>query len=530
MKQPLKGILVLEFTQFITDLFMGLKLENLVSKVIKIERPDFDETRKRINLKNLFLDRSTLNPILIVVLILSISFINIQRFWGQKSTATIRLEGYKESGSCIVTNPKDEAWNIEFERTNLLGDLAPNMTYTRRDPSSVLKVNGKFYVWYSYSLTYGAGKISPWDLNDLYYATSTDSYTWTEQGIAVGRGSAGSYDYRSAFTTEVFYHNEMFYLIYQASDSQANLNKNNTIAMAYSVSPDGPWTKLEEPLLYPSSSESVAFDKNAVHDPCIVHFNNKFYMYYKGEGNEQNTCGVGIWGNKKQVKWGVAIADNITGPYVKSEQNPISNTGHEVCVWNSGDGIGIMLHQDGPEYGTTQYSNDGINFEIKGEVDFPFLKPYQSTYPEAAGLYRHINQETSPVSGVSWGLSHVLLWDGPGWMHLKRFENKNKQAVIYDADNQGIIIDETASTSKNFVKQVNVYPNPTTDNIYIKGAASGIYSLKIINLIGNVINTQTYDATNNSTVNISNLSKGLYILRLINTENSQIHQLKFIKK
>ena len=83
--------------------------------------------------------------------------------------------------------------------------VAPDPKYTRRDPSAVIKVKNKYYMWYSYSITNDANKTAPWDLNDLYYATSTDGITWKEEGIAVGRGVPGSYDARSVFTVITSY-------------------------------------------------------------------------------------------------------------------------------------------------------------------------------------------------------------------------------------------------------------------------------------------------------------------------------------
>ena len=70
------------------------------------------------------------------------------------------------------------------------------------------------------------GKQAPWDLNDLYYATSTDGLTWTEQGAAIERGVGSIYDARSAFTTEIFVHNNTYYLVYQAAADQNGISYN----------------------------------------------------------------------------------------------------------------------------------------------------------------------------------------------------------------------------------------------------------------------------------------------------------------
>lgn len=51
----------------------------------------------------------------------------------------------------------------------------------------------------------------------------------------------------------------------------------------------------------------------------------------------------------RETKWGVAISDRIEGPYQKSEYNPITNSGHETCLWPYKDGMAAMLTTDGVE-------------------------------------------------------------------------------------------------------------------------------------------------------------------------------------
>ncbi len=347
------------------------------------------------------------------------------------SYATTREKQYKADGCSSVSIPNSKEWNTEFKHTELLGDLAPDRNYTRRDPSAVIKVADKYYVWYSYSPTVMTGKQAPWDLNDLYYATSTDGLTWTEQGAAIERGVGSIYDARSAFTTEIFVHNNTYYLVYQAAADQNGIYNRNTVCMAHASSPDGPWTKVTEPVLRPTYTSDIYFDNNAVHDPCIVHYNNKFYLYYKGECNCMGSAGCNTWCNPvcglgKQVKWGVAVADSPTGPYVKSEYNPITNTGHEIMVWPYKTGVAILQHQDGPEAMSIQYSEDGLNFEMKGNV---------SDIPEAAGLFRSDKSDTNPHTGISWGLGHVLMWNyASGWMYITRFDTIAPEGLTVSAN------------------------------------------------------------------------------------------------
>ena len=55
----------------------------------------------------------------------------------------------------------------------------------RRDPSDIIKVDELYYVWYS------KGKISPGYDATVWYATSTDGHKWTEEGMALAKGTAG---------------------------------------------------------------------------------------------------------------------------------------------------------------------------------------------------------------------------------------------------------------------------------------------------------------------------------------------------
>ncbi|WP_144059639.1 family 43 glycosylhydrolase [Rhodopirellula sallentina] len=336
-----------------------------------------------------------------------------------ESAATIREQHYLANG-CEVDNPAKPEWNIAFTSSLLKGDLAPDPTYTRRDPSSVILVDGTYYVWYSYSLTHDTNKIAPWDLNDLYLATSKDGETWKEQGVAVPRGVEGSFDHRSVFTTEIFVHDDVYYLIYQAAADVDGIYNRNVVGMAHAQSPDGPWKKLDAPVLTPTYTEQMFFDNRAVHDPCLIHYRDKFYLYYKGECSCRDNENCRQWCNppcglRKQVKWGVAISDSPTGPFEKSPYNPITNTGHEVMVWKYGTGIAILQHQDGPEAKTIQYAEDGLNFQVMGTV---------KNMPEAAGLFRPNEPDDTPHSGVQWGLSHVLKWNaGPkGWMYIQKYQ------------------------------------------------------------------------------------------------------------
>ncbi len=319
-------------------------------------------------------------------------------------------------------------WFCDFKTFDLKGDFAYEEGVTRRDPSDIISVNSTYYVYYSRATgeTHGFGtgdpekKVFPWDKTEVWYATSKDGWTWDEQGLAVPRGPAGAYDDRSVFTPQVMVHDGKYVLVYQTVKAPYVNRVKNQVGMAIADSPDGPFKKLDAPILSPSDDgewlgeedsrfkvkKQGSFDSHKVHDPTLVYYKDKFYLYYKGERmGERKTFGG------REIKWGVAIADKLEGPYVKSEYNPITNSGHELCVWPYNGGIAALIITDGPERNTIQWSPDGINFEIKSHIKWG---------PPAAGLDTSLDYEKGPLEAVTWGLTHQYV--SYDWQHIKRFE------------------------------------------------------------------------------------------------------------
>ncbi len=334
-------------------------------------------------------------------------------------------------------------WFGEFQVFDLKGDLAYEEGVVRRDPSAVIQAEGKYFVWYSKSTgpTQGfAGdieneKVFPWDRCDIWYATSDDGWTWKEEGMAVPRGPKGAYDDRSVFTTEILAHEGKYYLTYQTVKSPYVVRVKNQVGLAWADSPHGPWTKSKEPILSPADNgiwkgeednrfmvvKKGDFDSHKVHDPCLLFYKDKFYLYYKGE-----QMGEEITFGGRQIRHGVAIADNPLGPYVKSPYNPISNSGHEICVWHYNGGIASLITTDGPEKNTIQWAPDGINFEIMSVI---------KGAPHAIGLNRSLDTEKEPLAALQWGLTHQ--YKDYNYQYIRRFEGKRRTTHTAKGESAG---------------------------------------------------------------------------------------------
>ncbi len=324
-------------------------------------------------------------------------------------------------------------WFIEFEIEPLKGDFAYEEGVIRRDPSAVIKVDDLYHVWYTKGKGETVGfnsanlndKVFPWDLTEVWHATSKDGLFWKEEGRAIGRGAAGSYDDRACFTPEVLAHNSMYYLVYQVVQAPYTNRAFEHIALASSSSPFGPWQKSAAPILKAAANgkwkgkqdnrfeveEKGDFDSHKVHDPCLMFYKEKFYLYYKGE-----TMGEAMNFGGRKIKHGVAIAEHIEGPYVKSAYNPISNSGHEVAIWHYKGGIASLITTDGPEKNTIQWAIDGLNFEIMAHI---------KTAAEALGICRERGAYENFPPALNWGLCHKYdeSWN---WNYICRYRVKRQ--------------------------------------------------------------------------------------------------------
>ncbi len=172
--------------------------------------------------------------------------------------------------------------------------------------------------------------------------------------------------------------------------------------------PGGKWKGKEgDPDVHWSQAEKIGpWDSHKVHDPGILVRGGKYWLYYKGQQ---------IGRKPFDSKWGVAIAEEPTGPYVKHPLNPITNSGHEVWVWPYKSGVAAMLDWAGPEKNTIQYAEDGLNFRLMTGLN---------DIPPAGGAYIPDKfSNTTDGQGFTWGLCHVK----GDWDFLVRFDCDLKQ-------------------------------------------------------------------------------------------------------
>jgi hypothetical protein len=130
----------------------------------------------------------------------------------------------------------------------------------------------------------------------------------------VVKGTGGnSWDSQSAHNPTIHFIDEKYVLLYISNTGLEEHPANQCIGMMLATSLDGPWEKVgnDGKILGPPTDPSFWNYKpmNGVNNPAFIkHPLGKYYLYFKSAG----------------YKMGVAMGDNLTGPY-KQLKNPITS-------------------------------------------------------------------------------------------------------------------------------------------------------------------------------------------------------------
>nr|WP_294895602.1 glycoside hydrolase family protein [uncultured Pedobacter sp.] len=174
--------------------------------------------------------------------------------------------------------------------------------------------------------------------------------------------------------------------------------KTNTKRIGLSIAEDlyGDFKHAEKPLLLPG--ETGAWDDHCTTNPAFVkHPNGKYYLFYKSWNTEEYEYPkFPIKGNRK---YGLAIADALEGPYIKSSDNPVIDFSvlgnneqlEDAYVWWQHQKFN-MVSRDmgyyGDRKGIYMHSKDGLQWS-KPEFAFDEVEHYISQPPKPKHLSKY---------------------------------------------------------------------------------------------------------------------------------------------
>lgn len=77
---------------------------------------------------------------------------------------------------------------------------------------------------------------------------------------------------------------------------------------------------------------------------------------------------------------------------------------------------------------------------------------------------------------------------------------------------------------------VMIYPNPAQNEVFISGSFPANAKVSISNMLGQEVLKANLDTNSQTAVSLQNISKGIYMLNILNKENAVLHSEKLVKE
>ena len=271
--------------------------------------------------------------------------------------------------------------------TTVIQAFRPTPEFDRHDPSNIIRHQDRYWAFYTRNIG-DHREVS------VQAASSSDGYQWTDLGEALGRGPKGSWDESGTIAPYVVAHDGKFYLFYtgfRASDLATR-----ELGITIANHPSGPWTRWHANPILRRSSDPAAWDSGMLGDSNVIFREGKWWLYFKSRRDTETN---------QDTRIGVAVAEQITGPYSKHPANPLF-AGHAFSAWRHRDGVAALCGVISPRI---KWSPDGLHFLDAGEM------PNHST-----GFFSpDVDKDREHLQGFKWGLEQ---YSEAGRRGLRRFD------------------------------------------------------------------------------------------------------------
>ena len=152
------------------------------------------------------------------------------------------------------------------------------------------------------------------------------------------------------------------------------------------------------------------------------------------------------------------------------------------------------------------------NIMNNGETEFTNVM--MKMLPNANGTLINFNHDVTELNSFNFDLLGTNIEDFSD-LQVVAFIQNNTSKEIMQSTNSDHILSTNSNTSLSSIK---LYPNPTNGTLYI--STENEVDVKIIDMIGKVVFTQK-NVTNNTNLDLSLLTQGVYFVNLTNGSNSE---------
>lgn len=241
-----------------------------------------------------------------------------------------------------------------------------------------------------------------------------------------------------------------------------------------------------------------------------LRYKQDFFNYYSlDDGTAEASYGVNVDGGKMAMRYNISETDILKAVQIHFEQNleDASGSSFTIKIWNESGGIpNDVIYQSQiffPEYTDIQNGFHEYVLDDPISVSGPIFVGIEQYYSQLlnVGLDKNtINNDRMYYNlGLDWNQSNCSECSGT-WMIRPVFG--------------------TLSSTNTVSSKLKIYPNPSNDYLFVSSDQKVMF--KLYDLNSRLIHSSS-QLKSNFTIDVTTISKGVYILQLIN-DNSFINR------
>jgi hypothetical protein len=244
-----------------------------------------------------------------------------------------------------------------------------------------------------------------------------------------------------------------------------------------------------------------------------------------GSANSGNVYNVGTTAATDRAFGSIASGSTVPG----FGMSFINNTGNQITVFN----ITLLVEQW--RTGSLDTANETMSFSYSTDATSLFTGTWTTatelniaeiltTTTASAAVDGNLVANQATVNGTINISSAPLAAGGTLWIKWVD-DNAAGNDSLLAIDNFTFTATSSVLSAHNFnsIENLKMYPNPTKNNLFIETALNGDINVSIVNMLGKeVVNANVV----NNTVNVSNLTSGIYIVKI--TEEGKTSTKKLI--
>jgi len=304
----------------------------------------------------------------------------------------------------VLSLPPDTILGKEDDLEKHLSEFAKRLTPVGR----VLETRG-YYVWCNSPIYGSDGKVhvfySRWKKefgmggwihqSEIAHAVADSPESPFEYVETVLTPRSGKFDATTCHNPTIHFIDGKYCLFYMGNSNGKTNTKRIGLATADALA--GPWNLPDKPLL--DVGPEGSWDDHCTTNPAFLkHPNGAYWLYYKSwnTAEYEQAAGQKIRANRK---YGLAIADNLEGPYLKYDHNPVldfSGEGNnkqleDAYVWFENGKFKLIARDMGffnHEVGLYFESEDGVRWSEPKIAYYP-MSHYATEPPAPKHLSRY---------------------------------------------------------------------------------------------------------------------------------------------